>query len=684
MRRIKATGCGYSLDPGRSYTCNGLPKLKSSFSTTNMDTATKTDWLSVIDNYNNVPQQIEGFIMTLTPILDMSGGSANNIEVPELDCRVNFDPFMDMPGSVLKTEDGYTSIEATQDTGFVDMFDNGPGIEPNTKYRDDVYVDVNGSTYNIFIGPAGPAFLPAFTTNGTSYIMRPGILEPMVDTTFTPISIDVNPPLFDGTNTAIAILNKWRVEVDKRFRDIYNKIRPWSYDDSNVKGHLGLQDALQKDTPCDNFRIMLTQGTPLEVLTESASEHSAAKYQVGGGSILIDNVPVDVLAATVSGGGVKEYTPPFTVFLDVHGGTADIIQADDGVDPTPGHTYVYIGEVREVTNAAEVNSENSLFSRGSTMSIYQIIQGDCIESVNTGGNGGPGEYMGPFKVKIDGTTTYLARGTTVTQELYDSINVTGKPEVGTVTSQDYTAYVYKIVDGANSIPSVGGIEYAGYVIEKGIHYVKGREKTFRVDASVTATAYVVGTKTDSTWAYDYRIVEGKEKPSADIDPESQTALDQYWVPIGCVSGGSIGQIQYGDIYIDLQDEIGPVPSYQYTGPFAIGDTGAVTCPDCPLELDGTTYTRPIGYYSINGEDTLAAIVGSTNHSAVTPSGASTGIYFTMDPDGWDISIDGCSAADCYEVYLGWIEGSTVTGSTETTFKAHQLHYGNIQIDGRWS
>ena len=154
-----------------------------------------------------------------------------------------------------------------------------------------------------------------------------------------------------------------------------------------------------------------------------------------------------------------------------------------------------------------------------------------------------------------------------------------------------------------------------------------------------------------------------------------------------IYGTTVTQIQYGDIYIgDPSDPIKEqVSGFTYSGPFAIDDGGGVTCPECHTE--GTPNpVKPIGYYSVNGGTTTPALKGGTNSTSVNPSGRTvTDVYFTMDPDGWDISITGCSSPDCYEVYLGWIEGTApAEGETAWKYKAHQLHYGNIQVDGRWS
>ena len=746
MRRIKATGCGYSLDPGRSYTCNGLPKLKSSFGTTNMDTATKTDWLSVIDNYNNVPQQIEGFIMTLTPILDMSGGSANNIEVPELDCRVNFDPFMDMPGSVLKTEAGYTSIEATQDTGFVDMFDNGPGIRPNTKYRDDVYVDVNGSTYNVFIGPAGPAFLPSFTTNGTSYIMRPGILEPMVDTTFTPISIDVNPPTFDGTNTAIAILNKWRVEADKRFRDIYNKIRPWSYDDSDVKGLAGLQNALNKEGPCDNFAITIITGTPL-IRLESGGSHSSPSYSVDAGTIKINGSTVTIPAISAA------VNAPFKAYLDVVGNTASIQTATHVPLSSNGHTYVYIGEVREIKNNQESASHDSLFGDGSILSLYQIIQGDCITEINTGTGGSGRGYEGPFMVSLAGSTVYLHKG----DEIPATTDVVGGPtntdiEHPQTAARDYSANIYSITDGAHSIPCDSNDQcYAGYSIITGLSYDEEPTYTFKVDEGTDASVYMLYTRSGDSWSGSYQQRPGTSAPATDmveingvsmeasavrigaviggttgpggqlvggatvtsIDGSTDTKAratngskietmvagatastsydvpDRYLVPIGHVSGGAIGQIQYGDIFIDVQNipepEPGPGGDTTYTGPFhVIDDANSPSGFSVKgISSDHTSSDEPAaGMIYYNGADLntveAAYVAGS---SKLTSGSVYAHIILTKNGSGNYVATLGAyNTSDSYTASEGTVYSirlAEITGSTT----AKQIHYGDIYLFG---
>jgi hypothetical protein len=90
-----------------------------------------------------------------------------DIEVPELSCRVDFDPFSDASGTAKN--------DPTIQGGFLDFY------QAYTLKEIDISAEVEGGTVSSYVLKT---VLPDFETD---YILQPGLLEPMVDTSFNPV-----------------------------------------------------------------------------------------------------------------------------------------------------------------------------------------------------------------------------------------------------------------------------------------------------------------------------------------------------------------------------------------------------------------------------------------------------------------------------------------------------------------
>jgi len=390
MRRIKTAGCGWSISDG-TYTCHGLPKLDIVFGTTSLVGST-VDGI-VYDQFNRLPQHIEGFRMTLSPILDM-GGTAISPEVPELACRVNFDPFDDSTDSVLNTGSDLTVNDLLKNTGFIDMYNNGPG------YKDKFYVSVSGTTYHM----RDDSDYPIYTD---SAVMEPGALEPMLDTQFGPVQIDM-PPTPDLTTDAIiyslAGLQSWRHTIDTRVSNTYVNV--------SETGMVNLENAKNQAGPCSQFNIVAVPSATASFATVIGAPDFSdyPSYMITGGTLTVDGVLLPK--------EVEPFSPPgaiFDAYLDVFRYNNILGATITTTDPSlpnlpislPPSTGVfehlkfeYIGSVRSVTTA------NGPISGSTAWKLYEIDQGDCIYEITIGGGtggGGPYEYDGPFKVTVSGS-----------------------------------------------------------------------------------------------------------------------------------------------------------------------------------------------------------------------------------------------------------------------------------------
>ena len=742
MKHIKPDRCGYD-----GFVCKGITKLNTYFDNTPInifateDPTSRDAWVwpptgttvsqATIDNYAQIPQSFEGFVMTLNPVIDMSGGS-DIVEVPELSCRTNMDPFSTGVMSVQNSGNDYTVQPNTANSGLVDLYNQV------TQYFNDVYDTVDNTGHYRLRYTIKSTYNP----NTKKYLTAgPGLLEPMLDTMFPPVGVDtITSPdtLGDFTVWLFDEFNTWKGLVDDRLRNLYTVVPRFDY--SKLDGLINLENAKNITGGCYNFTITSEWNDVIGVNigTTHPALHNiiGPKYTAATGKftnyVVIDGSTVEVTGKNFISGTFDAYLDVFKYDRVVSGVTSSVFGATIAItsfggkpvstdytgteeDPTPisgytHYTFEYIGGVKEVT------AGNVPISGGSAYTLYEIEQGDCIYEISLSGGTGTtvvGDYEGPFKLKISGPTVYLAEG----DELPEESTVVGGPTAsvtGETASRDYESYTVDIIDGAGSVPSSDSTNYAGYVIPDGITYEKVVTHSFQVDTSTTAASYLLLTKTLFGWDDEYveyagraipdtartmipgttinligttvgQVIEGYTVTNIDGGTISYTngtttstaePDEQYLVQLGVVSGGTVGQVQYGDIYIDKQDipEPQPVVGGTYSGPFTVtveDGTATIDCDDCPGEGTGGTISIA-GYYSING----------TDYDYVTPktvTGVTAGDYiylqFSSDEDNPVVaSTTASTSPGVYNVLLARV----------TTGDAAQLHYGNIHVDGRWS
>ena len=412
MKRIRSKGCGYEYLSGTTYTCSGIPKFHSIFATTDVYAYGSTStsdaaWVSTIDNYAQLPQEFEGFVMTLTPVLDMNSAK---VEVPELSCRVNMDPFQECQPSVLNGDLPVSVVAA--DSGFLDLWQTVPG------YADVVYEVVDGSTSTmlstmpVVLQPPEQA-----ESDDIVYTVGPGILEPMLDTMFPPIGIDTITEagvIGDWAVMEFNVVDQWRRVVDDRLRNIYTVAQPTDFRRSNAL--LNLENAKNIHGICDNFTITATTD---QVILPVSSTNTPQYYDISGGTVHIDNNVVIVE-------GTTSYSNQFAAYLDIFTRTPTeddqsiygaTITTDNGYGVSglvPADTHVkfeYIGGVVRVEGGTVPERDAEQYA------LYEIQQGDCLYEISlSGGTGGGGggstcscePYMGPFAL-IQGSTSGTVR-----------------------------------------------------------------------------------------------------------------------------------------------------------------------------------------------------------------------------------------------------------------------------------
>lgn len=685
MKRIKPTGCGYNIT-GQTYTCTPIKKLHPFFAHTYIDayaaetirdTGTHTpdqydnpDWIGdesdlkqgSIDNYVQLPQTFEGFVMTLTPIIDMSG-SETGPEVAELDCRVNFDPFTKAPNSVLNSDPDYTAEPDTVNDGFLNLYNN---VDP--QYLENVYVDAKESTQLIHGSTTQPYYkMTPYLRGRTDYVAGvgyrivdpndgvrvplyagPGILEPMLDTSFPAIGVDTITSadiIGDFTMWEFNTLSQWQKTVDGRLNALNAKIPVIDY--GGIDGLLNLENNKNKKSPCSNFNISIASG--LNPLIKRIPPAENPVYSVGGGTILINGATVDVT-------GIDDVEAPTEIYLDVEpiveagvvtGHTASVQAHSSAVfTRAVGHKYVYIGRV-----AVSNNQDSGLpdFGSGYPFTLYEIQQGECIYYVDMPKEVKNDEYPGPFAVK------YKANSDPATPpKLY----VTGFDSDGS-TDAVYAGKIY--IDGVFS-------------------------KLVPEDDRVTGTsgdfvyAHISLTKSDGVYVYDDCTFSTNPEL-----PDVESGVTVYTVRLARLitdadNKPAVDQIHYGDIYVDADPRSNPA-TLNYEGPFRVVD-------------DATAATgikvRGIGG-SIDGGDQCAGRIfydgieiARPTEGAVTPLSATSPMSvfanITLNADGTTATCKyttaESTAPNTYNIRLAVI--GFVNGALDYI---HQIHYGDLYLYG---
>ena len=736
MIHISSAGCGWAISGG-TYTCGGLPKLDIALAGT-----TITGWApyadvgddTVIDQFDHVPQHIEGFRMTLSPIIDMSGGTPSQLEVPELACRVDFDPFNELiegttPSYVYNIDTAaLTGNTNTQYTGFLDLYNQ------ITTYNKNFYVTIDGTTASM------DGAFPEYQQEST---MGPGILEPMINTDFGEINVDM-PPTPDLTVDAIIYslvgLQGWRHAIDMRVNNLMVNAAD--------TGMENLEAAKNMEGPCANFQIKALTGYPFAPLSDyTQTPGMVPAYQIGPGTICINGYDLTVSTDIQKSGAFIGY---LDYLVDATGATANIVYADGPSSPPLNWHRVEIGRVRAIENVAG-STVRTPFPAGSSYRLYRIEQGECINeleyidgstsgyvymTVNNGGrsyttdalldsletvgdqgyrgaqadaiisyvatHGGTTttylDYDGPFKVSyednvvsvydardpaastagdaiVDGTrrytvATHRAANVTVSPGATTNLYIIAYPQEPSPTPSNPTyIYVQGIRYNKGDIETISGGSYRAWISTLG-------GSTVYTDAAVTAvagtTVYALDVISDTLVVRGF-VADNSEPigfyyqygDSAAISPPNV-----WYTRLATLIGGStaaVQQVHYGDLNV-VTGGTATVTS-QYKGPFTVhvnDGTASIDCEDCPTPENAD---RPAGYYIVNGEATVHDV-----EDQQVQVGNSRDVYLMIGVNGGTLSMTPSTENNIYNVLL-----AKVTGATTAT----QLHYGVIQVDGRW-
>lgn len=717
LKRIARNRCGYD-----GYKCRPIPKLNPLFQNTYTDIYAVKDiktavmgafdsaWVGpssydssmlvgTIDNYAQLPQQFEGFIMTLAPIINM--GTDVTPEVPELACRVDFNPFTYGSSSIENNSPEYTANNATAETGFLDYYTQ---LE---LYSSAVYVDVEGGTEVVDGGTAVvvegstaevvgatytlatdmPAYIQGSTITKDSHLgwiiggdkitltAGPGLLEPMLDTELPPIGIDTIPSadiIGDFAMWEFNTINQWQRLVDARLNGLKTVIPTVDY--GGVKGLYNLKNEEYQKSACGNFQISVAN--PLEPIIGTLDMNTPL-YEISGGTIYLNGQYVSIGGVPAIDEDTGEYEvnevsgefeyvlAPFTAYLDVapSGNTASVITypgSNVTIDETKreaGHTYIYIGAVKSVSASANFPLEG-----GTAFKLYKIEQGDCIDEVRTN-YGGSDEYPGPFVVAVgySSATPYI--------------------------------YVGGFDEDSSNDPQAGKIYLNGAFLDWGpVHELENRGAEDFVYAHITITQ-----SSAQTAVSGYTLASCTYDRTGSVTPPQGTTSLVYTVRLGRIlDEDAVDQIHYGDIYLYTGADAGSsTVSVVYTGPFRVqtgtvsgsgGDAHSMCVMGINNDTEGTsTVTYYAGKIFYNGKEIRkqpAADVVNTltdpkfvyakidiDDSTSTPTATCA---FTTD-DNYGL----VAGKKRFTIRLSEIKSYPETGSP----KLHQLHYGDIYLYG---
>lgn len=589
MKHIKPDRCGYD-----GFVCKGITKLNTYFDNTPIDifateNPTNRDaWVwpptgttvsqATIDNYAQIPQSFEGFVMTLNPVIDMSGGP-DIVEVPELSCRTNMDPFSTGVMSVQNSGNDYTVQPNTANSGLVDLYNQV------TQYFNDVYDTVDNTGHYHLRYTIKPAY---------NFTVGPGLLEPMLDTMFPPVGVDtITSPdtLGDFTVWLFDEFNTWKGLVDDRLRNLYTVVPHYDY--SKINGLLNLEDAKNREGGCSNFNIHPTYSVPVIGVSITAPSYSidSRRADVGG------NIKVDGQEITVP--PLIDEQAPFDAYLDIFeytsggetvtGATITTrtsqglpVSTTAGISGFTHKKFEYIGSVRGTT--ASNTPEATDYTK---YTLYEIEQGDCLYEISlsggTGGGGGtctcdPYSYYGPFMV------TAVA-GATIGTEVVDVSGIDSELVSGNWQSRAgyvcYNGTDCTLVAGTTLNAKPGDDIWAAITVG-GISYYVGMPPTTTppsYDVRLArihsfATAYT--TELDPTYMAEEPDFEAKDTIKPVLTTGTTTAI---------APGGGV---EY-----DTEAEI-----YGSTGSLLAAENGVI------WEVIGNTCT---GYYQIGGTASFSAV-----------------------------------------------------------------------------
>lgn len=468
MKRLQPNTCGYD-----GFRCTGITKLKELFLSTpttvwqTEDPTLISDWVwpevvgavqqPTVDNYAQVPRAFEGFVMTLDPVINMYGST---LEIAELACRTNMDPFCTNTQSVLNTSyeqnENYTINPNTVNTGFLDLYNQVPAYKTIVYDKMEDAVPVMSTQMLPAIKYEEPeqeiteSVSAQAEQEGTwkNLIVGPGLLEPMLDTVFPPVGIDtITGPdaLGDFTVWLFNEFDQWKNIIDTKISNI--QVGPGGGNEYKVNGLLNLENAKNKTSPCENFHIEISTGQNALVNgLPTDNSFVAPTYTVSGGVVLIVHSLTDVLPP--SGYGIEvpaleePITPPCELYLDLYLDTSEetptfvgeiIYLHNASLSRHYGHHYFYIGRISESSNAGE-----GAFGTGSKYTLYEIEQDECLESVDITDETGGGStcscrgYQGPFKVVAEGSTSG-----SIALEPFDPLNNNIQPYTGNIMAYEW-------------------------------------------------------------------------------------------------------------------------------------------------------------------------------------------------------------------------------------------------------
>ena len=344
MISVAKNRCGYS-----GYTCIGVPAVDSVFMFNGLvadteyrdtggvfksvpqegDNEETLPSMDYIDNYLNLPVKIRGLVMTVDHILDMSGAKP---PAPEVTCKASDEELYDL---------------------FTTLYSSIVDGRPFPKEK----------TYTI-LGETPLCFTTKDQYTGNpeekdENYLEPGLLEPMLDTAFSPVDIDVDPWNWNGLTYVLVQLTKWRILVDQRLNELSKAV-------AHIYGIRNMLTAMQQESICSEFKISRTGGgSPIQW---SGALSSTPKYSVAGGLVKLNGESKSV-------SGKSNLTPPFYVYLNIdtdgdNGKGVTKFNATLGTKPS-GVYSLGIGGVRKVTG------------KGSKprYTIYEIAQERCKASL---------------------------------------------------------------------------------------------------------------------------------------------------------------------------------------------------------------------------------------------------------------------------------------------------------------
>lgn len=454
MIRIKPNRCGYS-----NWSCQGIPQLSSFMFDKNNATVSALD-----AEIYKLPVKIKGMVYTEDTINMGWQRGGPHPEIPELTCRKDTDPDSDSQDpSVHKN---YILVDINGGTyqypvyggtsGWLDLFNAGYDISGSTQYFyhdlpvpgstaqaaavTDVYLTVDGSTTRnqIYDIDNIPSFQRIEGTTVTELEMGPGLLEPMLDTSFDPIGIDTIPAWEAGDDSFIfeaAVLNAWKGVVDDRIRNIYARIsdiHPGT-DDTKLRD---LKNEEYERSECTNFQISLHYGgDALRTYAEvSSGGLDINTYDISGGTVnaggsqyvvaplegctapfyaYLAAVPdytakfsgqvlpdaVSSGAAYANGGTVTAITQPttsdtnyyWTVTYPVRTSVSVAIQSA-AVQPAPADGITGIGGVQVVSGGTKADD----------FVLFKIFQEKCVVSIGLPDEAGMVNHYYPSNLPPDG------------------------------------------------------------------------------------------------------------------------------------------------------------------------------------------------------------------------------------------------------------------------------------------